>query len=78
MLVADGNADSVKDFEAGVDLIDISAWGVASFADLSFEQRNAGKVIVRFEDELLAVQDQGNSFSVDQLNAESFVLFDGT
>ena len=78
VLIADGVADSVKDFETGVDVINISAWGVTEFAQLSFEQRNEGKVIVRFQDEVLAVQDQGNSFSIDQLNAESFVLFDGT
>ncbi|MEM9369501.1 MAG: hypothetical protein AAGD07_26325, partial [Planctomycetota bacterium] len=74
VLVADDDADSIKDFEAGVDEIDIAAWGVSGFAELSLEQRSQGKVIVRFGDETLAIQDQGNAFSIDMLTADSFIL----
>ena len=62
--VRDGERDSIEDFESGIDKIDVSDWGVSTFADLSFEhgswiQHSSGvwlrSLTVLYEDEELYV-----------------------
>ncbi len=38
-VIGTGRGDQVMDFEDGVDLIDLTAWGVTSFAELAFGER---------------------------------------
>jgi Ca2+-binding RTX toxin-like protein len=68
-LVADGDRDTISDFEIGSDQIDITAWGVSDSADLSFvaQSNKTDRVTVSFEDETLLIktQDLAADISVD-------------
>ena len=56
VLVADGQPDSIKDFQIGQDQIDLTDWQT-SFDDLSITRHSSGKVIIRAVDEVLSVND---------------------
>lgn len=60
VLVADGDRDTISDFEIGVDQIDVTAWGVSDGADLIFvtHATKAGRVMVGFGDETLLIKTQ--------------------
>ena len=75
VLVADGAVDSIKDFEAGVDLIDISAWGLTGLSDLgaSANQRT-GKLFINAGDEVLAISSADGPLGVNDLSADWFVF----
>ncbi|WP_147126481.1 hypothetical protein [Shimia ponticola] len=67
----DGQRDVIWDFEQGTDLIDISAWGVASFDDLTITAKKSDRWIVTYNDEQLeVVMDGGRT----DLTAEDFEL----
>jgi len=75
----DGEEDRIFDFEIGIDLIDISAWGVTDFTDLSITERlnSAGEPLgnleVNFNDEIIRLLDL-TSADIPSLTADSFVL----
>lgn len=46
VMIADGNNDAIIGFSDGNDVIDLSAYGLAGFADLSIRDGRAGKVII--------------------------------
>lgn len=54
-LTQDGDADAIKDFEIGVDQIDLSDWGVTGIDQLGLSLSKTGKTVVRFADEVLTV-----------------------
>lgn len=72
VLVADGVADNIKDFGAG-DRIDISAWGVTGFDQLTITEHRTGKAIIRYEDEGLAVTIPGAN-AVEVLDVSDFIF----
>ncbi len=55
-LINDGDVDSIKDFDPLEDVIALE-WGATTFDQLSFSQQEggSGKVFIRFQDEVLAV-----------------------
>ena len=73
VLAADGAADSIKDFEDGLDLIDLSAWGVA-FADLAVADHPSGKVVITRADELVAVGGADGTLTAAELTADDFIF----
>ena len=74
VLVADGDADSIKDFEIGIDLIDLSAWGASGLADLEILKHRSGKLILFHEDEALAVRTRGVETEVSEVSEDWFVF----
>ncbi|MEM9141234.1 MAG: M10 family metallopeptidase C-terminal domain-containing protein, partial [Pseudomonadota bacterium] len=74
VLSADGQADAIKDFEVGVDRIDISDWGVTAFADLKVFTHASGKSILRYADEAASINDGAWTLAADQLTADSFIF----
>ena len=73
VLAADGAADSIKDFEDGLDVIDLTAWGVA-FGDLALRDHYPGKVILSWANEVLAIGDRDHALTADDLSADDFVF----
>ncbi|MEM7059524.1 MAG: sulfatase-like hydrolase/transferase [Pseudomonadota bacterium] len=74
VLVGDGEADSIKDFEVGVDNIDVTAWNLANFGDLEISDHRTGKVTVRFGDEYVALTLTEADLSARDVTADSFML----
>ena len=73
-LAADGVADSIKDFQIGEDLINISAWGATGFGDLNLISHKDRKTIITYADEILAVSGPGTPILPYMLGAESFIF----
>ena len=73
VLALDGDADNIKDFESGIDKIDLSAWSV-TFDDLAITQQREGKVLVSFGDERLSVADAARTLLVADLDADQFLF----
>ncbi|MEM9139939.1 MAG: hypothetical protein AAGB15_08900 [Pseudomonadota bacterium] len=71
---ADGQNDAVKDFEAGVDRLDVSAWGASGFGDLTLTNSKNGKVLVEYGGELLVLADAARTLTVDDLSAGDFIF----
>ena len=71
---ADGATDSIKDFESGVDRIDISAWGVQNFAQLDISTHKTGKAIIRYEDETLSVNNLTWTLPASALSDDDFIF----
>ena len=74
ILAADGDADSIKDFEVGIDRIDVSAWGAVAAADLAISDATNGKVTVRYGDEVLSVTDAARSVRASDMTSEHFIF----
>ncbi|MEM9062460.1 MAG: sulfatase-like hydrolase/transferase [Pseudomonadota bacterium] len=74
ILDADGDADSIRDFQVGIDRIDLSAWGVGSFGELELATHSSGKTILRFESESLSINDGTWTLSADMLGSDSFIF----
>ena len=74
VLAHDGAADSIKDFEDGLDLNDLSAWGVQSARELTITDQSSGKVVVCWTDEPLAISDAARLLTAADLGAEDFVF----
>lgn len=73
-LSADGQADAIKDFEVGIDRIDVSAWGVSDFSDLQIYTHASGKSILRYASEAASINDGAWTLSADLLTADSFIF----
>ncbi len=72
VLSADGQIDFIKDFQDGLDLIDIGRWEGAEFEDLSLRAIKTGKVLVTYGNEELVVQDVARTLTVQDLTTEDF------
>lgn len=75
-VIANGTLDFLRDFEDGVDLIDLSSWGVTDFADLVVRQTDT-RISVRDGNGnmLRLVQADGGLLDTD-LGADDFVFAD--
>lgn len=56
VLDLDGSGDTIRDFESGVDMLNLTQWGVESFEDLAIRVNGKGDVVVRYEDERLILR----------------------
>lgn len=70
VLISDGDTDSIKDFEDGLDLIDVSDWGIENIQDFSISTHRSGKLHLYWEDEVLAVR----GLAIEDLGAEDFIF----
>ena len=70
----DGDRDFIKDFEDGADQIDLSGWTGATFAGLTLQNVNGGKVLIVFGDEQLFVMDQARSLTTTDLTDADFLF----
>jgi Ca2+-binding RTX toxin-like protein len=77
-LSGDGSRDKILDFEDGVDLIDISAWGVASLDELVVAQRGGSSLLIGSGPNSAVLQSATGSIAVADLGADSFVFASGT
>lgn len=75
VLSDDGMADSIKDFEAEYDTIDLSAWGVTSLESLYFRSldRGQGKLVISFEDETLTIAGMNGAVTEADLTDENLI-----
>jgi len=74
-LGADGHSDRITDFDASMDIIDISAWGITSFSLLTFSVDDAKqRSYLHFHDESIRLDAFGQS-DVDALNGNAFVFY---
>jgi hypothetical protein len=74
IFVEDGDLDSIKDFEPGRDLIDLSQFEMLySFEQLTLEQRSYG-VVVRANGEALRVESEISTLQVADLGADDFLF----
>ncbi|MEL6958202.1 MAG: triacylglycerol lipase [Pseudomonadota bacterium] len=73
VFAADGEADHIQSFQEGNDLIDVSAWGVTSFGQLSIQNLWGDDVRVSFGNEVLTVDDALNTLWFD-LEANDFLF----
>ena len=74
VLVADGEADTIKDFNRFQDDIDLSAWGVAGFEQLAIDAHGSGKAFIRFEGELLIVRSETGEDLAPVLSEDHFLF----
>ncbi|MEM7188671.1 MAG: hypothetical protein AAF439_03590 [Pseudomonadota bacterium] len=77
VLAADGDADTIRDFEVGIDLLDLSAWGVTAHDELTIFRHPNGKVFVNYAGERLAVDDGTRSLQASELSADQFIFTAG-
>ena len=56
VLDLDGSGDTIRDFESGVDMLNLTQWGVESFEDLAIRVNGKGDTVVRYEDERLILR----------------------
>jgi serralysin len=79
VLVNDGERDRITDFVCGKDLIDITAWGVSDFDELTIEMQYNGsgrflnRAQITFEDEVLQLSTLDEDFA-SQLTHSDFVF----
>ena len=74
VLGEDGETDRVNDFEMGEDALDLTAWGVTSFDQLTiFADGKGDRVFVQYGDEKLRL-DGYNEDEVSLFNASDFVF----
>lgn len=73
-MAADGRVDSIKDFERGLDRIDLTAWGVTGFAELDIQDHSSGKAILRYGAEILSINDGSWTLPASSFSADDFVF----
>lgn len=56
ILRLDGERDVIRDFEAGEDMLNLTAWGVDSFDDLTIRETRRGDTVVLYEGERLILR----------------------
>jgi len=69
-----GARDVITDFEAGIDKIDISALGIASFADLTFKTVFGGLIVYADANGDGAYDFGAQLTGISSLNSEDFIL----
>lgn len=74
VLSLDGNVDSIKDFEHGQDLIDLSAWGATALEDLTMTDHHSGKIFIDFGAERLLVNNAERSLTSTELSDSDFLF----
>ncbi len=72
LFVQDAAEDTIADFAADEDLIDVSAWGVTSFDDLDVAFAGSSSVTVSFEDETLVVE--GEDLRLSTFTEDNFIF----
>ncbi|MEL6201909.1 MAG: hypothetical protein AAFR39_06070 [Pseudomonadota bacterium] len=81
VMLADGQTHDIKKFSDGVDLIDLSAWGVTSLDQLTFREQGdqnggQGRSFIEYVDGGQRVRLLGHDqAAVDALTIDDFVLF---
>ena len=75
-LAADRKSDIIVDFEDGSDQIDVSAWGVQNFVDLTVADHVSGRVRITYADETLIVDDGARGLTSGDFDASDFVFTD--
>ena len=73
-LSLDGRTDVIRDFENGSDVIDVSAWDIRSFEQLTIEAFGSGKVLIRGAREKVIVDDGDQTLLVNAFDAADFVF----
>ena len=76
VLTADRKPDVIVDFENGSDIIDISAWGVVNFVELTVADHVSGRVRITFADETIMVDDGARGLTSADFAADDFVFTD--
>lgn len=76
VLAADRKPDIIIDFEDGSDLIDIAAWGVVNFVELTVTDHVSGRVRIRYGDETIVVDDGARGLSATDFSADDFIFTD--
>lgn len=74
VLSADGARDHVKDYQDGIDLLDISAWTGVTYDVLAFKNLNGGKVQITYGNEQLYVMNSTRDLTMSDLTEADFVL----
>ena len=74
VLVADGEADGIKDFQIGLDQIDLSAWGATSFDDLKLTTHKTGKTLLSYGNERLSINDGNWTLPAESFSADDFIF----
>ncbi len=69
----DGMRDAARRFEIGKDKIDITTFDT-TFDDLVFVTLQPGRVIIQFENEILAINDRSKLFVASDFSAEDFIF----
>ena len=77
VLAADGSSDAVKDFELGLDIIDLTEWGAKSLGSLDLSNHISGKVTIRYGSEVLSIKSSEGVLTHDMLSADNFVFAEG-
>ncbi|MEM9062297.1 MAG: hypothetical protein AAGD13_17700 [Pseudomonadota bacterium] len=73
-LVADGEKDFIRDWE-DQDTIDVSAWGVADIADLSFTELGNGQIRIEYGNEILQIKAKGGGvLTAADFQADDFIF----
>jgi len=73
-MAADGDIDSIKDFQIGLDFIDISAWGATGFDDLTITTHASGKSILQFGNETLSINDGSWTLPASSFSEDDFIF----
>ncbi len=73
-MALDGVADQIRDFEDGLDVIDIAAWGATGMADLTIAAHSAGRVRVLYQDEVLVLTGHDGDLLTTELDASDFIF----
>ena len=76
VLAADRKPDIILDFEDGTDLIDIAAWGVLNFVELTVSDHVSGRVRIRYGDETIVVDDGARGLTASDFSADDFIFTD--
>ncbi|MCF6305367.1 MAG: hypothetical protein L3J33_08350 [Rhodobacteraceae bacterium] len=69
----DGMRDAARRFEIGKDKIDITTFDT-TFDDLVMITLQPGRVIIQFENEILAINDRSKLFTAADFSAEDFIF----
>lgn len=78
VMTLDGNSDIIRDFELGVDKIDVSLWGANAIGDLAFTDHASGRVIIRFGAEAIVVDDGARGLASTDFDANQFIFATGS
>lgn len=68
VLVADKAKDWIKDFEDGVDYINLTAWHLNPFDNFQIDYVTEGKAVITTNDEILVVEFAGGSGVLDEFD----------
>lgn len=73
VMLQDGNRDVVLDYEPGKDKVDLAIFGT-TFNQLSFVDRQPGKIVVRLGTETVVIRDVSRELTSAELSADDFIF----